>query len=57
MVTNRYERDADRFAADLLYSDDFLQDFLGCSYLTVAQSLGLSNEVAECRMGTLRPVS
>jgi len=57
MVTSRYERDADRFAADLLYSDDFLQDFLGCSYLTVAESLGLSDEVAEYRMGTLLPAS
>ncbi len=53
MITNRYERDADRFAADLLYSDDFLQDYIGYSYTTVAESLGLSYDVAEYRMSTV----
>jgi Zn-dependent peptidase ImmA (M78 family) len=55
MATNRYEREADRFAADLLYSDEFLQDFVGCSYITVAENLGMSNEVAEYRMSTVYP--
>ena len=53
MVTNRYERDADHFAADLLYSDDYLQDFIGCSYATTAECLGISYEVAEYRMSTV----
>lgn len=55
MVTSRYEREADRFAIDLLYSDDFLQDFLGGSALSVAEHLDVSFALAEYRMSTVLP--
>jgi len=53
MVTSRFERDADRFAADLLFDDYDLQDFLGYSISTVADCLGISYELAEYRMGSV----
>lgn len=55
MVTNRFERDADKFAADLLFDDSDLQDFLECSIVTVAKCLGISCEIAEYRMSSVNP--
>lgn len=53
MVTSRFERDADRFAADLLFDDYDLQDLLACPISTVAGCLGISYELAEYRMNSV----
>lgn len=55
MVTSRYEKEADRFAVDLLFDDYDLQDFLEYSTPTVAECLGISYELAEYRMGSVNP--
>lgn len=52
MVTSRYEIEADHFAVDFLYSDDDLQDLLGCSISTVACCMNVSPELAAYRMGS-----
>lgn len=54
MVTSRYEKEANQFAVDLLYSDDDLQDLSEYSIATVAQALGIDYELAEYRMNSLR---
>lgn len=56
MVTNRYEVEADRFAVQLLYGDDFLQDFLEVSTTQVAECLGISYELAQYRMASVEPL-
>lgn len=50
MRTGRYEREADRFAADLLYDDADLQDFLQLPLPTAAACLGLSEDVTAYRL-------
>ena len=50
MRTGRYEREADRFAADLIYDDADLQDFLQLPLPTAAACLGLSEDVAAYRL-------
>ena len=50
MRTGRYEREADYFAADLLYDDSDLQDYLELSLPTAAACLGLTESVAEYRL-------
>lgn len=52
-VTNRYEIEADRFAVDLLFSDNELQDFLEHPVQVVADCLGISTELAEYRLRSL----
>ncbi len=54
MVTSRYEKEADRFAIELLYSDDYLMEFAGCSCDTIANCLGVTYELAQYRMGTIK---
>lgn len=54
MVTSRYEKEADRFAIDLLYSDDDLRDLAEYSVATVAQILDVKYELAEYRMSQLK---
>ena len=53
MVTSRYEKEADRFAVDLLFSDDDLRDMIELSIDTVAQFLGVSYELAAYRMASV----
>lgn len=53
MVTSRYEKEADQFAIDLLYSDEDLRDLAEYSVATVAQILGVKYELAEYRMNSL----
>lgn len=53
VVTSRYERDADRFAADLIYSDDFLKDYIELPYTTVSENLGMPDDIAKYRMSTI----
>ena len=55
MVSSRYETEADRFAADLLYDDYDLQNLLTYSLPTAAASLGLSEEVTTYRLQSVQP--
>ena len=51
LVSGRYETEANRFAVDLIYSDEELQPYLsrGCEYVKV------DNELAAYRMGEVLP--
>lgn len=53
MVTSRYEKEADRFAVDLLFSDDDLREMTELSIGTVARCLGVSYELAAYRMASV----
>lgn len=55
MVTSRYETEADHFAADLIYDDYDLQDYLGFPLPTAAACLGLSEPLAAYRLGSVQP--
>jgi len=55
-VMNRYEVEADRFAAELLFDDLDLQEFLECPVATVAQCLGIGETLAKYRMETVVPM-
>lgn len=55
MVTSRYETEADHFAADLIYDDYDLQDYLGLSLPTAAACLGLSEQLAAYRLQSVQP--
>lgn len=53
-VTSRYEKEADRFAVNLLYSDGDLSDLQELPISTVATCLGVSEELAGYRMGVMK---
>ena len=53
MVSSRYEKEADRFAVDLLYSDDDLRELAEHSIDVVANCLNVSYELAEYRMSSV----
>lgn len=55
MVTSRYEKEADRFAADLLYDDYDLQSLLDLPLPTAAAALGLPAPLAAYRLGSVQP--
>lgn len=55
IVTGRYETEANRFAVDLIYSDDDLQPYLSRSFECAASYMGVSNELAKYRMGEVVP--
>ncbi len=50
MVTGRYEKEADKFAVNLLFSDDEMQHLKYYSIPTVANCLGINNDLAEYRL-------
>jgi len=54
-VMSRYEIEADQFAAELLFDDDDLQEFLEYPIATVARRLGIDEKLTRYRMGTLLP--
>lgn len=54
-VLDRYETAADQFSVDLLFSDEELQPFLSRSYECAAAYMGVSNDLAEYRMGVVIP--
>jgi len=54
-VMSRYEIEADQFAAELLFDDWDLQEFLECPIATVAQCLGIDEKLARYRMETVVP--
>ena len=55
LVSGRYETEANRFAVDLIYSDEELQPYLsrGCEY--AAAYMKVDNELAAYRMGEVVP--
>jgi Zn-dependent peptidase ImmA (M78 family) len=55
MVTQRFETEANRFAVDLIYSDEELQPYLSRSYDCAAAYMGVSKALAEYRMGEVMP--
>jgi len=56
MVSSRYEKEADRFAVDLLYADDDLRELTEQSIDIVANCLNVSYELAAYRMSTVPPL-
>lgn len=50
MCSGRYEREADRFAVDLLYSDEDMRDYMELPLPTVARCLGVSEDLAAYRL-------
>ncbi len=50
---NNYEIDADHFAINLLYSDEDIQVFAGFPVQMLADSIGISTELAEYRLSTV----
>lgn len=55
IVTGRYEKEADRFAVDLLHSDEDLQPYLSRSCDCAAAYMGVSAQLAEYRMSSVEP--
>lgn len=55
MVSSRYEIEADRFAANLLYDDYDLQNLLDFPVSTAATSMGVSEELAAYRLQSVQP--
>ncbi len=55
IITGRYETEANQFAVDLIYSDEELQPYLSRSYERAAAYMGVSNALAEYRMGKVVP--
>lgn len=49
-VLNKYEIEANRFAACLLFDDDTIAEYAGCTIEQIAQALGVTQETAEYRM-------
>lgn len=56
MATSKYEMEANRFAADLLFVDCDLQCFLDRPIADAAQMMGVPISLAEYRMGSVEPV-
>lgn len=52
--TNRYEIEANRFAVYLLYDDDDLRDFLEHPIQLAADCMGVSTELAEYRLKSIK---
>ena len=57
MVTSRYELEADKFAVDLLFSDEDLSHFIGESIHTAAACMCVNYELAEYRMNHIQASS
>lgn len=55
MVTSRFETEANRFAVDLLYSDDELQPYVNRGFDRAAEYMGVSYDLAEYRMRGVAP--
>ena len=49
----RYEREADYFAVDLLYSDDDVMEFIQYSIPEIASCLHLSPQLVEYRLSIM----
>lgn len=55
MIPGRYEREADQFAADLLWSDEELRRYQYWTIPQIAVRLGISEQLAEYRMLSIIP--
>lgn len=55
IVTGRYETEANRFAVDLIYSDEDLQPYLSRGSEYAADYMGVSLDLAAYRMGGVIP--
>lgn len=55
MLPGRYEREADEFAANLLWSDDELRAYQEWTIPQIAVRLGISEKLAEYRMLSVIP--
>lgn len=53
LVSNRYEHEADRFAVDLLFSDDVFLELMDLPTHTVASCLGITESLVRYRMEPL----
>jgi len=53
-VTSRYEIEADRFAADLLFPDDVIAEYRDCTIETTARVLGIGEDLAAYRLQNLK---
>lgn len=53
LKSSRYEREADRFAVDLLYDDDDLREYLEHPIQAAADLMGVSVELAEYRLQSI----
>ena len=51
MISNRYETEADRFAADLLFDDEVIENLHDYSVQTVAECLGVTIDIARYKIG------
>lgn len=54
-LVNRQEVEASRFAVDLLFDDDDLREFLEHPIQVAADCMGVSIELAEYRMRSIKP--
>lgn len=54
-AVNKFEIEANRFAVDLLFEDGDLQDFLEFPIQVAADCMGVSTELAEYRMQSVKP--
>lgn len=55
LVSGRYETEANRFAVDLIYSDEELQPYLSRGWEYAAVYMKVDNELAAYRMGEVLP--
>ena len=55
LVSGRYETEANRFAVDLIYSDEELQPYLSRGWEYAAVYMKVDNELAAYRMGEILP--
>ena len=56
IVTQKYENQANRFAAELIYSDYELQPFLSRGVPAAAKYMGVNYSVAQYRMEEVEPM-
>lgn len=56
MATSKYEVEANKFAADLIYDDYDLLEFLDFPIATAAVALGLPERIATYRLESVQPV-
>lgn len=55
LIPGRYEREADQFAVDLLWSDEELREYQDWTIPQIAVKLGISERLAEYRMLSVIP--
>lgn len=56
-VKSRFEEEANRFAMDLIFSDDRFAEFMYMPVHDIAQCLGISEDLVRYRLGQVQNVS